>query len=216
MSTNLKPIKSSFLSQSNQWDRLLRPSWLSLLVVLVVGLLIVGGTIVTLNYKKSGVPLLVQLQEKPPTVHDSYEVLDESFSANTLLSNLPLFIFWAAVGMIVYSFTTSSIKAMDRARDFREEMGYMHANRHRLLRTAGLRLAIRLAVLLVWLLFISYSRNVLLPYVVAVAYASTGPVSVVACIGYIVWATFLAAFCLHLHTVLLRLLALRPRLFEVV
>lgn len=210
-------ISGSSLRQPKALDRLLLPSGLSLIITMVISLGIVTATVVAAQYQKSSIPLLVELQRQPtPTIQDSYQTVDDNLSTNSLVSDLPLFVFWAVVGMVVYSFTTSSLNTLAKARDFREQLDYVHADREKLLRQAKLQLGIRAAILLVWFFFLSYSKNAILPYAVAVAFAATGPVGWAMSIGYFIWATALLAACLHIHTIFLRLLALRPRLFEVV
>src|SRR4051812_15100251 len=98
---------------TNSWyDRevlgaLLAPSWLSGLGAILGSLVILTGTIIVLHFPGSSLQQLIQAhrhESQPVSISYNYEVVDNNFSANNFISNLPLFVFWGCVGLIVYSF----------------------------------------------------------------------------------------------------------------
>ncbi len=200
---------------------LLLPSWLSGLLVGLASVLIVAVA-VSSSVRYYGNSLGGTLQQlfnlyhagHPPTsVSTTYQTLGNNFSASTLVSDIPLFIFWAGVGLVVYSFAANIFNALQNVADLKAELTYVNADRHELLLAAFEHLAIRLAVLVLWVPFLLLTGHVLLPYTIAVAHAGTGTISSWLAAGYIIWAVFLLALCLHIHTVLLRVLLLKPRVF---
>ena len=199
---------------------LLRPSWFSGLVSILVSTGVVLGAVLTfVHYNGStlsgNLRQLLDLhgQVVTPSVNSTYQTLGNNFSSNVLISDIPLFIFWAGVGLVVYSFTTNIFGALRNVAELGAQLGYVNANRRELVTAALEHLLIRATVLVAWLLFMRYTAHVLLPYVIAVAHAGLGNIPTITAAGYMLWGIFLLAVCLHLHTILLRLLLLKPRVF---
>jgi hypothetical protein len=189
------------------------PSWFSGLIVILAALALVISTVVAMNFHGSSLEFLINDKPEPQVTSTTVQSIDDRFSSNALISNIPLFIFWGAIGVIAYTFTMSIIGALQNVVDLREEMDYVHVNRRQLLREAGTHLIVRLVALLAWLAYANFSLHFLLPYVVASAQAGSGGLGWLASTGYIVWAIVVATITLHIHVVLARLLWLRPRLF---
>ena len=214
MSAKIDYATGSSLRRPGELARLLLPSWLSAVLILALSLGLVGAVVGGVNYRRSSLPQLIQFQhQQTSTIQDNYQTLNDNLNTNTIVSDLPLLIFWAGVGLVVYEFITAIISGLGEAREFSEELGYVHANRRSMLGRVGLHLVIRVTALLLWFLFLRYSKDVLLPFILAVAYASTGPVGWLGGIGYFAGAVAVMVLGLHLHTILLRLVALRIRLF---
>ena len=193
---------------------LLKPSWLSGLLSLVISLAIVIGAVALLHYNGSSWQLLVTAQQAPPTmVGTNSTTFEGEVNDNVLVSSLPLLVFWGGVGIIVYSFIIAVGDAFRNVLELKEEMHYVHANRHFLLRQALFHLVLRVIFLVIWMLYVSYTLHFLLPYVIALAYAGSGGFGLLFNCIYLVGAVVIAAISLHLHTVLLRLLFLKPRMF---
>lgn len=184
---------------------LVGPSWVSGLVVVFVALSLVIGTVVAVHFRGSSLEFLLHAESaKQQVISNNTESLNDRISGNTLISNIPLLILWGGVGVIAYSFTMKIFGSLQRAINLHDELDYVHADRQKLLKDAGKQLVIRLLLLAVWLAYISLTLHILLPYVIASAYAGS---------GYILWALLIAIVTLHIHVVMLRLISLRPRLF---
>lgn len=215
MSTIIPTNKSGIsLSRDdlNELGVLLKPSWLSGLIAVVVSLVIVVGTVAMIHYNGSSWQLLLSHQQHH-TVESNSVAFEQQVTKNVFVSNLPLLVFWAGVGMIVYSFIIALSDVFRNVLELKEEMHYVHANRKRLLRQAVLHLVLRATFLAVWVACVHYTIHVLLPYIIALAYAGSGDIGWLYNSTYLVGALIISAISLHLHTVLLRLVLLKPRLF---
>src|SRR4051812_19190845 len=85
---------------------LLSPSWLSGLVAVIGSLGIIALILASLNFHGSSLQQVLDAHRTINTgVTSNFKAVDDKLSSSTLLSNIPLFIFWAAVGFIAYSFT---------------------------------------------------------------------------------------------------------------
>lgn len=197
----------------NQIGKLLQPSWLSGLTALTVSLIVVIGTIVTANYTGSDLRYIVDTErEKAVPKHVAYEPIQEGLSTNQLLSDLPLLIFWMGVGLIVYWLVSSVARALSRAVEFEQELGYLHVNRQTLVRRALIRFGVRIGILTAWIIYILITLQVLLPYAVALAAATKAADDILYSIGYGLVAIVVSALVLHLHVIFARLFMWRVRI----
>jgi hypothetical protein len=197
----------------NPIDDLLKPSWLSGLFCAVGSLAVVLGAVGMLYYRSSSLHLLVQLQKSKPAPVDDYQTINTDLTTNTIISDIPLFIFWAGVGIVAYAFTAAIINALHTVVELQEESTYVHASRRELLKNAGERLLLRLGALIVWFIFLNYTLHLIIPYAIAVGYAGTSTSSWLQGSLYLLAGIGVLIICAHAHTILLRLIALRPRLF---
>jgi hypothetical protein len=201
--------------REDQLSLLIKPSWLSGLAALFVSLAVVIGTVALVNYRGSELKLLKDTQDlQKIEAHEiDYEGLEEGLTAYNLISDIPLFLIWGAVGLVAYSFTMSIAGTFQRAVEFEHELDYVHADKQKLVKEAFIHLGARLGFLIAWFLYLQLTLHFLLPYVIALSYAATGDISLLTSIIYIVVASAVAFVGLHLHVVLLRLICLRPRVF---
>lgn len=214
-----------FVSQQNPgqlWSKedgknfalLLRPSWLSGLLTVVISLGVVIGAAALLYYNGSSWQQLISEQRHTSSeVTNNLTAFETKVNSNPFVSSLPLLIFWAGVGVIVYSFIIAIMEMFHNALELKQEMRYIHANRPLLLRQALLHLLLRGIFLSAWVFFVSATLHTILPYVIALTYAGSGNLGWLYNSTYLIGAILVSMICLHLHTVLLRLLALKPRLF---
>jgi hypothetical protein len=195
---------------------LLTPSWLSGLLAVTVSAIAIIGTIGMNYYSNHGLQGLFNLHgvSSNASISSTSQVLSTNFSASTAVSDIPLFIFWAGVGVIVYSLASNVVSALRDAVDIGEELNYVNVNRRTLVQTAFGHLAIRVVILGVWFAFLRYTTRVILPFVFSITHVSTGHVSAVIVVGYPAAAISILVVCLHIHTILLRGLLLKPRLFS--
>lgn len=193
---------------------LLQPSWLSALIAIAVSL---GATIsiITNHFAGGSLRQLLQARSATPqgSISSSYHAVGGSLSSNTIVSDIPLIIFWGCVGLIAYFFTMNIVNVLRDVAELKAEMNFIHVDRHHLLRAAAAKLLARLAVLLVWLAFVRFTIHIVLPYFVAVVNFASGSVGLFNNVAYTCLGFIVLASCIHIHAVFLRLLALRPRLF---
>ncbi len=213
VSQKIKQLFSISRHESRLLDYLLLPSWLSGLITVTVSLFVVLGANILSQHTDGTLRQLFTVQSSTTSVNTDYDTIGNNLSANSLISNIPLLIFWAATGLIVYSFVINLLTAFSKVAHLKAEMNYMHADRKQLQREAVEHLIVRLIVLAVWFPLLHFSTHVVLPYAIAVGHVAIGIVGLLPAIGYTLWGISLLVICLHLHTIMLRLLLLRPRLF---
>lgn len=194
-----------------------RPSWFSLLVSIALSLTIVIGTIVISHY--NGSVLQKQLfdfraTQDTATITGDYDSIGDDISDNSLVSNLPLLFFWGLVGVAVYSLTINITSTLGNAVTFRKELGYVHANRSKLMRAALSRFVFRLGAVAAEAGLTVISLHQLLPYAIAVSHASSINLISLGGAGYSLLALTVVMLTAYVHTVLLRLVFLKPRIFS--
>jgi hypothetical protein len=91
---------------------------------------------------------------------------------------------------------------------------YVNFDRKQVVREAFEKLALRLVVIIAWVPYLLLFFHHLVPYVIVVAQAASLSLLSLAGAGYLILGITLMFLALHIHTVLLRLLALRARLFN--
>jgi hypothetical protein len=192
---------------------LITPSWLSGLVSVVTGLAVIGVAALLARFSGSIVEQEVfALHSATAGAAANSRAIATSLSRNRLLDNLPLFAFWAGVGLIVYLFATHIVKAFSRAIELEQEMNYVHTKRQALIRQAMLQALIRLTALLLLIALLLLTFHKVLPSSLQGAHALAASFSLPHLAAALVWAVVLAIDT-SLLTIGLRLLFLRPRLF---
>jgi len=207
-----KPLINSAMRRRAADGQLLLPSWGSLVASLVFSLAVVIGTVLALYYQASDFRQLRSLQQaQASSVTQNYQQVGDGLEHNTFVSNIPLLVFWGVVGMIVYSFVMSLLRAVENAVELEQEMHYVHPN-HALRRLAFIRLALRVGAAVALFLYLKVTLKIIVPYVIALVYAGTAPEGVWVNSVYMVSALVVMAACLHGYVILARLLTLRARL----
>jgi len=186
---------------------LLQPSYLSATIAVLTTVIAVGSVVVSKLYISTG-----WLADVLRTISSSDQQL---FSGGTGNGDSPfnvvlLFLFWSCVGLTVYFIVIGIMQAVREVRELEQEMDFVHTNRQAVLRNFIERLAARFAGLVLAFVTIAIYLKTILPY--GLTTVSTATLT----IGGIL-ATALAIVILlvtmHLIAVLLRVVALRPRLF---
>ncbi len=210
--TKMKYVSATPNLDSRLFGLLLLPSWFSAAVAVIVGLLVGIGTVVLTHYQSSTFRLeLLNTQVSQPT---AYQSLTDRILSNNFISNLPLLLFWTLVGLVVYLFTSNILAAIRSTAELKSELEYVHVNRHSLLVTAAEHLLVRLVVLVIWVFFIVFFFNHVLPYCVAAALAGSGSQGSLLNVSYVLLSIVIMTAAVHLHTIFFRLLLLRPRIFS--
>lgn len=217
--------------------RLLRPSALSGLLCVLIAFLTVTGVVLASNYEVKGFrqellgfqqrqeeeKLAKEQAELEQMMYDpfgnvslsaDYGQINDSFANNNLIRNIPVMIFWMFVGALVYFLVTGIFGAFQEARNIGDELNYMHVRRQELLRVVYIKTGIRLATLVIWLLYVTLFMRIILPYALAAAHIAANNVLSFSALPYLALAFFSLVVSLHLHVMLLRLTLLRPRVFS--
>jgi hypothetical protein len=193
---------------------LLSPSWLSGLLTAIASLGLVAFSIISSHYNGSNAQLQF-LKFNAGRSHDSTRAIGHTLDKNAIISNLPLMLFWCIVGFIVYMFANNVMVAIQQAAEFRQELDhYANLNRRQLIVHAIEKLGIRLMVLIIWVPYILVFFHVIVPYIIALSLAASPALASPSGISYFILASVVMFVSVHIHVVMLRLLALRPRLLS--
>jgi hypothetical protein len=131
---------------------------------------------------------------------------------SSLAYNVAAVTFAALVGLSIYVVVASFQYMVTEAQVIRDEIEFTNqAVRHRVEAILGLRLGLRAAGLLAWSLYSVFFFNIIVPYCVALTTAGAD-----GNVGSTHWlaAVLLLLAASHIHVIFMRLLALRPRVFD--
>lgn len=191
---------------------LLTPSWLSGLICVVAGLAVVMSSFAIMHYNGSSIQFLRQNESaKQSVITQNSDSVSTNLDDNRFVSNAPLLVLWAGVGLLVYFLLAQVMKTFSHAADLEHSLDYVHVNRQKLIHQELLKFAVRAVILVAWFLYIQFTIHILIPYVVALAYAASGDLGWLTDTVYLAGAACLMIIGMHIHVVMLRLLLLRPR-----
>ena len=199
-----------------RWAQLFTPSWLSGLVCMGMPLVFVGMVMVI--GRLQGPVLQGDLQiahHATAGIGTNYSLFTHWVDQNQYTRNMPLAIFWAAVGLAIYAFVMQLSKAFNQAADLERETHYVHSHPRQLVEEAFLHLAVRLCAALLLVGAVIYTMQHLIPNALAMARACAMDPSIQNS-EFVVAALASLVVSLSLQTVTLRLLFLRVRLFSAV
>jgi len=190
---------------------LLTPSWLSGFIDGLVWVILVPAGLLSTHF--IGSQWQQGLFNLGSDSSATYHQLTNHIQDNRLIGNLPLLIFWLGIGLIIYYLAVGLYEAFHSAVELREELEYVHARRRQLLRSVLEQLAIRSAALVAWIFYTAFFFRQLVPYILS-ALRSLGAAFSLHNLEQGVLAALVLLIGLHLHTVLLRLVALKERVFS--
>lgn len=197
--------------------QLLKPSATSAITCILASLFVVAAIVGYINYQGSGFQYefsQAQVRNQEEVFVDEYGYVVEDFEQNNMLDKIPVMVFWMFVGTLVYFLVTGIAGAISSAGEINNELHYVHVHRKALLREVYIKTTIRLVILGLWLGYIILFFKFLLPYVIAAAHVGAGNITTFMGILYALLAMFILAVSLHMHVIMVRLVALRPRLFS--
>lgn len=210
-------IKNAASADTKLLGIFLTPSWFSGLAAIVVGCVIMGGTIAFTHVGTTARQSILGL-------HDAYvggsfgksvAVVSNRLAQNTTLNNVLLFLMWGSVGLVVYSIVQGVANEFRQADQLLHELKSVSArSRQAIVREATVHALIRLIALACWWLLFRYTIYHLLPQTIAASHASA--LHLVDVHGWIrsLLAVVSLMLALHVLTVLLRLVIFRPRVFD--
>jgi len=191
----------------------LKPSWLSGSFCVIMALfLTIGAMILAALSTSSFSQSIFAAHDAHSTISANYQAITTALSHYRLTNDLALFIFWGAVGVIVYFFLLNLIKSIKAVANVEQQMHYKHNKASSVLEDAGVHLVLRLVVVGFWFILITLLFHKLLPYDLAAASTAVKYFSLVHGIDVII-GTILLLIDFSLQTTCLRLLLLRERVF---
>ena len=205
------------MNQSRFTRLLIKPSTASLLTALVLALLVLfvsGFSYASKNnllydYLFGSGSSVTLIESSRSTI----AVFNETVFGNPTLNKILFFIFWMAVGLIVYVFLSGVGSGISTAEQTLEQTRFVHAQKLRMGSELGLRVVLRLIALSLLTVFLFLFLKILLPFSLLCARIAAGELGdlmnwLYALLGFIV---LVASF--HLITILIRFLLLKPRIF---
>jgi hypothetical protein len=193
---------------------LISPSWASGILTVLIGLLVVGGTILLTRIGGATQQSLLGLHAvyRQSSIGVDSDAVGRHLSSNTLFNNAVLFVLWGSVGLVVYSIVQGMANELKSTDELLHELHYVHVDRHKIVRDAVLRAIIRFMALAAWWILAWFMLHKIFPYAIAAAHTSAFRLAdtrdgVRTVLGL--------AYCLvsvHVLIVLVRLTVLRPRL----
>src|SRR5471030_626202 len=113
----------------------LSPSWLSGLLVVLAGLVVTGGAIITFSLSHSTFKQNLISWEQSQT-HTSAVISGQSSATinPTIANSWPLIFVWGVVGLFTYAVAASIIRFILETIAFKKQLDYVHADAHSMLK----------------------------------------------------------------------------------
>ncbi|MGH7196743.1 MAG: hypothetical protein ACREGJ_03175 [Candidatus Saccharimonadales bacterium] len=146
------------------------------------------------------------------TSPDSLSAIMAAISAHPLTYNAVIFVAALLAGIIVYIVLQTITRATAGISNTLDEM---HRANQTLEREMGTRIAFRVGIALLWVLYLIFFVKVLVPFCTLIAQSGFTQfyVDFSSAWGSIALGLGLLVLGLHVHVIFMRLLALRPRVF---
>ena len=199
------------LTKYHRFIILLTPSWASSL-----GCLSVAAIIMTVNYLKSNSgdsAIKNGISDFQSVFSPAYQHLTDGLAQNSLVSNIPLLLFWSVVGAFVYGRATRLVAAFSNMAQLQQSLFYTNVKRNNVLAILAVNFVIRLAALFSWLAYCALFLKTLLPYAVDVSRQVSGGLLLKSTLS-LLGATVLLTIALQIHVIFIRLILLRVRIFS--
>lgn len=203
--------------RDKRWIKLLlTPSWASLLVSIFCAFGLLIGVIFASQYQGTRYQQQVsEIRAKQVNAHYSSE--DEEFEGlegNTFADIVPVLAMWAILGVVIYFLAAGIVQSLQHAAEFKSELGYVNASRNEMLKTAFMHAGIRIVVAILWILFIAFFFNKIIPYGIESALAVSAVGLSPEALLYALLCVAIIGISMHVHAILFRLLMLKPRIFS--
>ncbi len=129
--------------------------------------------------------------------------------------NVSVIVFALFIGLLIYVLLEGMDHITAKAHTAISEVEYINdpGLKHRMKIEGEVRLGLRAAALVVWIVYMVFFARVIVPYCILLGRMDAGTVLTAPNILKGVVAFALLAFALHIPTIFMRLLVLRPRMF---
>jgi amino acid transporter len=200
---------------SRQISLLVKPSWISGLVAIVIGLIISVGVIVAFVAHNSVLQqqlLSWEQSQTQPALTTPSQTLPEN-NHPTLQGSWSLLILWSLAGLVVYVIAASVIHSLARAEELRESLDYVNARPKAMLASTAEHLMLRTIAAIVLVVFgVTFWRQII-PYSILASHASAADVVSLDGGLYALLSFLLIVISVHVQIILLRLTLGRARVF---
>ncbi|GAC1501705.1 MAG: hypothetical protein NVS1B10_06040 [Candidatus Saccharimonadales bacterium] len=196
---------------------LIKPSWLSALIAILIGLLLSAGVIVAFQAHNSPIQqqLIVWQQNKPqPELTLPDQVLPEN-NRPSIKGSWPLLIVWSLIGLLVYTISTMIVRSFIRAKETEESLDYVNAQKSVLIKSTLEHLLLRAIAFAILIVQIMVFWKIVIPYSITAAHASASDLISISGIVYVFLAFLVNLVVIHAITICIRLTAGKSRLFSV-
>jgi hypothetical protein len=190
-------------------------SWLSGLIIVLAGLVVTGGAIITfsLNHSSFKQELLSWEQSHgAQTVSTTGQSLQAV--SPTLSNSWPLILLWGAVGLGIYFIAASIVRDVMKAIQFERQLGYIHADPNSMVKSVIKHLIMRVVSIFLLVMLVILFVNHTLPYVITVSHISAANLWSLQGIHYAALSFALTAACTYAASILLRLSLGKQRVFS--
>jgi hypothetical protein len=196
---------------------LLQPSVSSLVGAILLTLLILVGSSIAYSAQNGFIyELLLGPGSSTALIETSKGVIttfNETVFGNTLLNKVLFFGFWMCVGLVVYMVVTGVGSGISEADKTVQALQYSNLRRSQLQSSLVLRTLLRIIFVVVWVFYGLVFIKIFMPYSILSTRVGLNELSQPSGWFYILSAIVVLMVSLHLHTVLARLVCLRPRVF---
>ena len=194
---------------------LLTPSWLSGLIDVVGGLVVVIGVVFVFALSTNQFNLqLLRLDNTPSSSVITLPSQVESSNVNTSLSTTwPLLVFWGIIGLVAYFFVENIVNTYRQINEFGKELNYVNAKRDLIIKMAVENLLLRTVSALGWLVFLNVFLKIIIPFAITESHLWVTHIKSINGLLDGFKAFIIMVVSLHLNTVFLRLIFKKPRLF---
>jgi hypothetical protein len=194
---------------------LLSPSWLSALVAIIAGLIISIGVIAAFTANNSSVQQqLISWQQNQPAEEIKPFTPDPEANKPSLKNSWPLLIVWSIIGLVVYMVAGTIVHSISKAEEMRESLGYVNANRDRMIRLTAEHVVLRVLAAITFGILVALLIKNVIPYSITAAHASAADFFSSTGVLYAILSFAIIVVTIHLQTIFLRMSLGRVRLFS--
>ena len=195
---------------------LLTPSWLSGLIAITGGLVVVAVVVVAFAISANHFSLqLLKLQDtnSSPVITLPNQANDNS--VNTSLSTTwPLAVFWGIVGLVVFFFIETMVSSAQKINQFNQELNYVNAKRDLIIKMTIENLLLKTISAVVWLFYLNIFLKLIIPFAITESHLCASQIRNWHGLVHGLIAFVIMAVSLHLMAIFLRLIFKRPRLLS--
>ncbi len=204
-----------FTSEDRQTLKvILTPSWISLLGIILAGLIITGGTIITFNLHHSNFGQYLLDWERARTERTAPISQSLQPAKPSLNNSWTLFAVWALVGCLVCLAAAWFVRSIMHAVELEKEMTYVHVDQKAMIENVVEHVTLRIVATFLLLSLALFFIYHLLPDVINLAKSSGGSLISFNGARSALLSFLVTSICAYAANVLLRLIAGRKRLFS--